>query len=94
VGPAGDVDSDVGKAPKFQSGDLNIVWYPVCMLGPCHPSNDGSALWVPSEHRTPTGIQDLPIRDKSRIRETFAKVLETIVRLLCYKHVGTLDCRL
>src|SRR6516165_2261217 len=78
VGPAGDVNSDVGKAPKFQSGDLNIVRYPVCMLAPCHPSNDGIAFSVPSEHRTPTGIQDFPIRDKSRIREIFAKVLETI----------------
>jgi hypothetical protein len=43
---------------------------------------------------TSTGIRDLPIRDKSRIRETFAKVLETIVRLLLLQIVGTLDCRL
>jgi hypothetical protein len=73
------VDSDVGKVPKSQTNELNIVWYPVCMLAACHPSNDGSALCVPSEHRTPIGIQDLLIRDKSRIREIFVKVLETIV---------------
>ena len=43
---------------------------------------------------TSTGIRDLPIRDKSRIREIFVKMLETIVRLLHYKQVGALDCSL
>src|SRR6516165_896656 len=68
--------------------------YPVSMLAPHHPSNDGSVLCVPGEHRTSTGIRDLPIRDKSRIREIFVKMLETIVRLLHYKQVGALDCSL
>jgi hypothetical protein len=49
------------------------------MLVPCHLSDDGTALRVPSEHRMPTGIQHLSVRDKSRIREIFAKALETIM---------------
>jgi hypothetical protein len=35
----------------------------------------------PGRTLTPIGIQDLSIRDKSRIRKIFANVLETIVSL-------------